>query len=133
MLSCTYLDCLMLEFWFDPKVAVTHKALFCVCLIALIALLYFMQPLGVDAILMFVGTGLIFLICRYCNIHMIQQPTRLARLLHWIPIALLCALIFMQLQHGDMLLLGAQGIAWMVLGVCVFSPFSLFKKPQTHA
>lgn len=117
----------MLEFWFDPRVAVSRK-LILLAVVALITLaLYLMSPLSLLAILMFLGTGIVFLICRYCNIHFIQTQNFLARLLHWIPIALLMALIFMQFKHGDILILGAQGIGFMALAVCIFSPFSLVK------
>ena len=92
--------------------------------------LYLLTPLAFSAILMFLGTGLIFLICRYCKIHCPQWPQLLLRLLHWLPIACLAAVIFMQFKHGDILILGTQGIGFMALAVCVFSPFSLRKPAQ---
>lgn len=115
----------MLEFWFDSKIPVERKFILLAVLALSTAGLYLLAPLELSAILMFLGTGLIFLICRYCNMHFIQTQNFLARLLHWIPIALLMALIFMQFKHGDILILGAQGIGFMALAVCIFSPFSL--------
>ena len=117
----------MLEFWFDPKVAVWHKLAFFMLLAVITFVLYWFDPLGLDAILMFLGTGVIFLICRYCKIHFTQNNTRafLYRLLTWIPIALLLALIFMHMKNGEILLPGAQGLGFMALAICLFSPLSL--------
>lgn len=120
----------MLEFWFDPKVSITRKLLIFVSIAIITAVLYRMQPLALDAILMFSGTGIIFLICRYCKMHFAaRQPAGLLyRLLTWIPIALLLALIFMNMKEGEILLPGAQGIGFMALAVCLFSPLSLLHK-----
>ncbi len=120
----------MLEFWFDPKVSITRKLLIFVSIAIITAVLYRMQPLALDAILMFLGTGVIFLICRYCKMHFAAgQPAGLLyRLLTWIPIALLLALIFMNMKEGEILLPGAQGIGFMALAVCLFSPLSLLHK-----
>lgn len=117
----------MLEFWFDSKVAVWHKLAFFVLLAIITGTLYWIQPLTLNAILMFLGTGVIFLICRYCKIHFIHNNSRafLYRLLTWIPIALLLALIFMHMNHGEILLPGAQGLGFMALGICLFSPLSV--------
>ena len=120
----------MLEFWFDPKVAIAKKlAFFIVIAIASIAL-YWDQPLTLDNILLFAGTGIIFLICRYCKVHFAaKNPTGLLyRLLTWIPIAILLALIFKNMNNGEILLPGAQGIAFMALAVCIFSPLSLMNR-----
>ncbi|NLN58884.1 MAG: hypothetical protein GX151_13405 [Gammaproteobacteria bacterium] len=122
----------MLEFWFNPQVTVVKK----IALLIIIALvtvgLYTLQPLQFDAILMFLAAGLVFLICRYCKIHFTQHhPTGwLARILTWIPLALLLALIFMQIQHGEILISGAQGIGFTALAICLFSPLSLLHHHQ---
>ncbi|MEG1092480.1 MAG: hypothetical protein RSE38_14175, partial [Acinetobacter sp.] len=107
----------MLEFWFNPQVSVLKKLLIFIVIAATAAGLYWMEPLPLDSILMFVGTGIIFLICRYCKIHFASKnPTGLLyRLLTWIPIALLIALVFMNMQQGEILIPGAQGIAFMAL------------------
>ena len=120
----------MLEFWFDPKVSILKKIIFLIFLAAITGTLYYIQPLKLDAILMFLGTGVIFLICRYCKIHFVSKnPTGLLyRLLTWIPIALLLALIFMNMKDGEILLPGAQGLGFMALAVCIFSPLSLLNK-----
>ncbi|NCI78437.1 MULTISPECIES: hypothetical protein [Acinetobacter] len=120
----------MLEFWFDPKIAVFKKLALLVLLGSVTAALYWMQPLQPDAILMFMGTGIVFLICRYCKIHFAaKNPTGLFyRVLTWIPLALLLALIFMHLQSGDILIPGAQGIGFMTLAICLFSPLSLLNQ-----
>ena len=120
----------MLEFWFNPQVSLLKKVIFFVLLAVFTAGLYWIEPLKLDAILMFLGTGIIFLICRYCKIHFAwQNPTGLLyRLLTWIPIALLLALIFMHMNEGEILLPGAQGLGFMALAVCVFSPLSLLNQ-----
>lgn len=122
----------MLEFWFDPRVATLHKFLFFILLAVIAAVLYWMDPLPLQAILMFVGTGLIFLICRYCKIHFAaKNPTGLLyRVLIWIPIAVLLSLIFMHMKDGEILLPGAQGLAFMALAICLFSPLSLLNQNQ---
>lgn len=124
----------MLEFWFDSKVAVWHKLAFFVLLAIITGTLYWVQPLTLDAILMFLGTGVIFLICRYCKIHFTQNDPRafLYRVFTWIPIALLLALIFMHMKNGEILLPGAQGLGFMALAICIFSPLSLLNSnPST--
>lgn len=123
----------MLEFWFDPRVATLHKFLFFILLAIIAAVLYWIDPLPLQAILMFVGTGLIFLICRYCKIHFAaKKPTGLLyRVLLWIPIALLLSLIFMHMKDGEILLPGAQGLAFMALAICLFPPLSLLNQNQT--
>ena len=120
----------MLEFWFNPKVSILRKLMIFVVIAIATGILYWMDPLKPDAILMFLGTGIIFLICRYCKIHFASKnPTRLLyRLLTWIPIALLLALIFMQMKEGEILIPGAQGIGFMALAICLFSPLSLLNK-----
>ncbi|WP_296277465.1 hypothetical protein [uncultured Acinetobacter sp.] len=120
----------MLEFWFDPKVSIAKKLLFLIFIAAASIALYWYQPLTLDNILLFAGTGIIFLICRYCKVHFAaKNPTGLLyRLLTWIPIAILLALIFKNMNNGEILLPGAQGIAFMALAVCIFSPLSLMNR-----
>ena len=120
----------MLEFWFDSKVSIFRKLIIFVIIAIATTVLYWMKPLNVDAILMFLGTGIIFLICRYCKIHFASHnPTGwLYRLLVWIPIALLLALIFIHIEEGELLISGAQGIGFMALAICVFSPLSLLNQ-----
>lgn len=120
----------MLEFWFNPHVSTLRKLMIFIVIAIATGVLYWMQPLKLDAILMFLGTGIIFLICRYCKIHFAaQNPTGLLyRLLTWIPIALLMSLIFMHMQDGGILIPGAQGVGFMALAICLFSPLSLLNK-----
>ncbi|MCY1161605.1 hypothetical protein D9M71_14010 [compost metagenome] len=120
----------MLEFWFNPQVSTLRKLMIFIVITIATGVLYWMEPLKLDAILMFLGTGIIFLICRYCKIHFAaQNPTGLLyRLLTWIPIALLMSLIFMHMQDGEILIPGAQGIGFMALAICLFSPLSLLNK-----
>ncbi|MBD8007894.1 hypothetical protein [Acinetobacter pecorum] len=125
----------MLEFWFNPQVSVLKKLLIFIVIAMAAAGLYWMEPLPLDAILMFVGTGIVFLICRYCKIHFASKnPTGLLyRLLTWIPIALLLALVFMNMQQGEILIPGAQGIAFMALAICLFSPLSLLNQNKSDS
>lgn len=120
----------MLEFWFNPQVSLIQKLAFFVAVAIATGVLYWMDPLALHAILMFLGTGVVFLICRYCKIHFAaQNPTGLLyRLFTWIPIALLLALIFMHMKNGEILLPGAQGLGFMALAICLFSPLSLLNQ-----
>ncbi|WP_180084707.1 MULTISPECIES: hypothetical protein [unclassified Acinetobacter] len=122
----------MLEFWFNPSVSVLKKILFFIAMVVLTGVLYWMDPLTLQAILMFMGTGVIFLICRYCKIHFAaKNPTGLLyRLLTWIPIALLLALVFINMNKGEILIPGAQGIGFMALAICLLSPISLLNKNE---
>ena len=68
----------MLEFWFDSQISPLKKLMLLIAILAVTVLLYFKQPLELDAILMFLATGLIFLICRYCKLnYAIKKPTGL--------------------------------------------------------
>ena len=120
----------MLEFWFNPQVSLIQKLAFFIAVAIATGVLYWMDPLSLEAILMFLGTGVVFLICRYCKIHFAaQNPTGLLyRLFTWIPIALLLALIFMHMKNGEILLPGAQGLGFMALAICLFSPLSLLNQ-----
>lgn len=122
----------MLEFWFNPKVSLLQKLAFLLITAMVTGVLYWIEPLAFDAILMFLGSGIIFLICRYCKINFAaDNPAGLLyRLFTWIPIALLLALIFMHMKDGQILLPGAQGLGFMALSICVFSPLSLLNKNQ---
>ena len=124
----------MLEFWFDPDVSLGRKLTFLIAIVLVTAVLYQIQPLNLQAILLFMATGVIFLICRYCKQHFaFKQPgSLLYRLLTWIPIALLLALMFMQIKTGEILLPGAQGIGFMALTVCLLSPLALFRQTQAE-
>ena len=124
----------MLEFWFNPRVSLLQKILFFILIAAATITLYWIQPLSLEAILMFLGTGVIFLICRYCKIHFAAKNTTglLYRVLTWIPIALLLALIFMHAKNGEILLPGAQGLGFMALAICIFSPLSLLNQNSAN-
>ena len=119
----------MLEFWFNPQIP-RAKKFFLLMITLLIAIgLFRAHPLPLDVILMFIGVGVIFLICRYLKIHFaMDKPTGLLyRLFTWIPIALLFALLFAKTLN-NLIWWGVQGIAFMALGIFVFSPQFLFKK-----
>lgn len=120
----------MLEFWFNHQVSLIQKLAFFIVVATATGILYWIDPLALHAILMFLGTGVVFLICRYCKIHFAaQNPTGLLyRLFTWIPIALLLALIFMHMKNGEILLPGAQGLGFMALAICLFSPLSLLNQ-----
>ena len=125
----------MLEFWFDSKVAIAHKIIFLIFLALITGTLFWYEPLKLDAILMFLGAGIIFLICRYCKIHFVKNNTAsfAYRVLTWIPIALLLALIFMHMKNGEILIPGAQGLGFMALSICILSPLALLNThPKTE-
>ncbi len=123
----------MFEFWFDPKTTLTRRIAILIVTAIVIAVLYKMKPLSPDAMLMFLGTGIIFLICRYCKINFTaKNPTGLLyRLFTWIPIALLLALIFMNAKE-ELLIQGAQGIAIMALATFIFSPIALLNQNKSQ-
>lgn len=119
----------MLEFWFNTQVPTFKKLVILIITLLICIALYQYQPLPLDTILMFTGTGVIFLICRYFKLHFAQSnPTGLLyRLFTWIPIALLFALIFVKAMP-NLLIWGVQGIAFMALAAFIFSPQSIFNK-----
>ena len=119
----------MLEFWFDPKISILRKLAIFIVIALITGTVFYIQALPLDAILMFVGTGIIFLISRYCKLYFFSQNpnARLARICTWIPIAILLALLFAKAQQ-ELLILGVQGIGFMALASCIFSPLSLLNK-----
>ena len=124
----------MLEFWFSSDISRSKKFLILIITLLIALGVYRYHPLPLDVILMFAGTGIIFLICRYLKQHFAQNnPTGLLyRLLTWIPIALLLALLFMKTMN-NLMWWGIQGIAFMALAVFVFSPQFLLKAPPIHS
>ncbi|MDQ8952945.1 hypothetical protein RFH42_08200 [Acinetobacter rudis] len=123
----------MLEFWFDSTISTTKKLMLFILIAMLTIALYLYQALDPISILMFMGAGVIFLICRYLKQHFAQNhPTGLLyRFLTWIPVACILALVLKNIQTGEILLPGAQGIGFMTLAVCIFSPMSLFNQNRT--
>lgn len=123
---------LMLEFWFDSTISRAKKFLILISTLLVALGLYHFQPLPTDVILMFTGTGIIFLICRYLKLNFAdKKPTGLLyRLLTWIPIALIFALLFVK-TIDNLMWWGVQGIAFMTLAVFIFSPQFLFKSSNS--
>ena len=112
----------MLEFWFNPTLSKTQKLLFLTITIIIAIGLYWVSPMPIALIGLFLGVGIVFLICRFCKINITQNNPRhlLYRVFTWIPLALLCAIFF--LKAPDHLLdWGIQGIAFMVMSICVCS------------
>ncbi|MHA3079304.1 hypothetical protein [Acinetobacter sp. ANC 5502] len=119
----------MLEFWFEPTTTLARKILILLMTIALAVGLYLYKPLPSVVILMFTGTGLVFLICRYARLQIAKNdPSRfLFRVFTWIPLALILAVLFMKTMD-DLLILGIQGLAFMALSVFIFSPLARLSK-----
>lgn len=122
----------MLEFWFEPNTTLAKKILILLITLAIAVGLYLYKPLPSLVILMFTGTGLVFLICRYARLQMTQNdPSRfLFRVFTWIPLALILALLFMKTMD-DLLILGVQGLAFMALSVFIFSPLARLSHPTS--
>lgn len=118
----------MLEFWFDSTISRAKKFLILIVTLLIALGLYRFQPLPPDVILMFAGTGIIFLICRYLKLHFAHKKPAglLYRLLTWIPIALIFALLFVKTMN-NLMWWGIQGIAFMALAVFIFSPQFLIR------
>lgn len=71
----------MLEFWFNTQVPTFKKLIILIITLLICIGLYQYQPLPLDTILMFTGTGVIFLICRYFKLHFAQSnPIHYCRL-----------------------------------------------------
>lgn len=121
----------MLEFWFNPDISFARKLWILLIAIAIMVGLHLKAPMPVALMGLFAMTGLVFLVCRFCKLHLTDNDPRklLYRVFTWIPLALLCALIFMKAMN-HLLEWGVQGIAIMVVTICIFSPQVLFKKPS---
>ncbi|PVZ88218.1 hypothetical protein C9426_08470 [Serratia sp. S1B] len=119
----------MLEFWFEPTTTLARKILILLMTIALAVGLYLYKPLPSAVILMFTGTGLVFLICRYARLQIAKNdPSRfLFRVFTWIPLALILAVLFMKTMD-NLLISGIQGLAFMALSVFIFSPLARLSK-----
>ncbi|MBF7688881.1 hypothetical protein [Acinetobacter rathckeae] len=119
----------MLEFWFDPHTSIAQKLSILILAIIIAVALYLYAPMPTALILFFLGAGVIFLICRLCKIYLVKNDPRLwlYRVFTWIPLAFLCAIIFVK-AFDHLLTWGVQGIAIMVVSICVFSPHVLLKK-----
>ncbi|MHA3104244.1 hypothetical protein [Acinetobacter sp. ANC 3791] len=119
----------MLEFWFESTTTLARKILILLMTITLAVGLYLYKPLPSVVILMFTGTGLVFLICRYARLQIAKNdPSRfLFRVFTWIPLALILAVLFMKTMD-DLLILGIQGLAFMALSVFIFSPLARLSK-----
>ncbi|WP_111893339.1 hypothetical protein [Acinetobacter sp. MB5] len=122
----------MLEFWFESNTTLAKKILILLITVAIAAGLYLYKPLPALVILMFTGSGLVFLICRYARLKIAKNdPSRfLFRVFTWIPLALILALLFMKTMD-DLLILGVQGLAFMALSVFIFSPLARLSKPTS--
>ncbi|MHA3082404.1 hypothetical protein ACX1NX_04335 [Acinetobacter sp. ANC 5383] len=119
----------MLEFWFEPTTTLARKILILLMTITIAVGLYLYKPLPSVVILMFTGTGLVFLICRYARFQIAKNDPScfLFRVFTWIPLALILAVLFMKTMD-DLLILGIQGLAFMALSVFIFSPLARLSK-----
>lgn len=119
----------MLEFWFDPHTSLVQKLCILIFAVIVAVSLYLYFPMPNTLILFFIGAGIVFLICRLCKIYLVKNNPRLIlyRVFTWIPLAFLCAIIFVK-AFENLLTWGIQGIAIMVISICLFSPQVLFKK-----
>ncbi len=119
----------MLEFWFNPQFKKRYKLVLLIFFILATAVLYLLHALPLQQILMFMATGIIFLICRYVQQHFTQANTAimLTRIAKWLPIALLFAILSSHFQQ-NLLWFGLQGLGWMMLTICLFSPQVLLAK-----
>ena len=119
----------MLEFWFNPDISFARKLWILIIAIAVAVGLYLKAPMPMTLMGLFGLTGLIFIICRFCKLYLTDNDPRklLYRVFTWIPLALLCAIIFMK-AINHLLEWGVQGIAIMVITICILSPQVFFKK-----
>ncbi|MCF9033454.1 hypothetical protein [Acinetobacter nectaris] len=119
----------MLEFWFNHTIPTHRKLFFLTTAIILAYIFYQFSPMPYPLIALFIGAGIIFLICRFCKTYITSNNPKnlLYRVFTWIPLAFLCAVIF---THATQNLLdwGIQGILQMIITICVFSPQALFQK-----
>lgn len=119
----------MLEFWFNRNNSKLHKLLFLVIAIFIAITLHYLFPMPINLTLLFIGAGVIFLICRFCKIHITKNNPKelLYRVFTWIPLAFLCAIIF---THATQNILdwGIQGIVQMIITICILSIHHLFIK-----
>ncbi|MBF7683296.1 hypothetical protein I2F27_08140 [Acinetobacter sp. B5B] len=120
----------MLEFWFNPYTSLARKL--CTLILAVIIAVSLHQyfPMPTTLQLLFVGAGIMFLVCRLCKIYVVKNDPRLLlyRVFTWIPLSFLCAIIFVK-AFDQLLMWGIQGIAIMVISICLLSPHVLFQKP----
>lgn len=119
----------MLEFWFNPNSALSQKILI-IAIATITAIgLHLYAPMPSALALLFIAAGIVFLICRFCKIHIIKNNPQLLlyRVFTWIPLAFLCAILFVKALE-QLLPWGIQGLAITVLTICLLSPQVLFKK-----
>ncbi len=50
----------MLEFWFNPSISILKKLLIFIAIAVVTGVLYWMEPLSLNAILMFLGTCIVY-------------------------------------------------------------------------
>lgn len=118
----------MLEFWFNQTIPIFKRLVILLVAILIAIGTYFFAPMPPALMGLFMMVGVIFIICRLCKKYLTNNDPRklLYRLFTWIPLALLCAVIFMKaLDH--LLEWGIQGIAIMVITICICSP-QVFKR-----
>lgn len=119
----------MLEFWFNPQTPLFKKLMILMIAIIVAIVMYINFPMPITLIYLFLSVGIIFLICRWCKLNITRNNPRqlLYRVFIWIPLALLCAIIFMKAQQ-NLLTWGIEGIAFMVISICICSPQTILKK-----
>lgn len=119
----------MLEFWFSQNTPIKQKILVILIALSVAIILYVLYPMPSQVVLLFIASGMVFLICRVCQIYFTEgHPSHtLYRIFMWIPLAVLCTIIFSKAMD-HLLEWGIQGIAMMIVTICLLSIHVLFKK-----
>lgn len=127
----------MLNFWFSPYISHLQKFFMCLGVLILTGFSYLKAPMPIETLIPFFLIGLFFVISYHLqNLFKLQFSQRwLARLLRWIPLAILCALIFQQLGRPYFFAWGILGLGTVALTIFLLSPQGFVRSglsPETN-
>ena len=120
----------MLDFWYSERCTRQIKLIICIAVCAVIYYCSNIQQLSplFTGLSLAVGLALHFLRIAHLNIVNTNSYKPIFQIIFsMLPII---ALIFMHMKEGEILIPGAQGIGFMALAICLFSPLSLLNQNQ---
>lgn len=124
----------MLHFWFSPQISHLQKLFMCLGILILTGFSYLKFPMPVEKLALFVITGVVFVICHHLQQFFAKRVVAswVERVLRWLPLALLLALLFQHLGRPQFLPWGILGLGIVATTMFLLSPQGFIRSGQTE-
>lgn len=125
----------MLHFWFSPQISHLQKLLMCLGIFILTGYSYLKFPMPIEKLILFFVTGVTFVVCYHLQQFFAKRvvSTWVERVLRWLPLAMLLALIFQSLGKAQFLAWGILGLGVVAMTVFLLSPQGFIHSGQLES